>query len=140
MKSLFFTLSLVCIVGINQPLLASIACATTSEHPFLQHKKNHDHPRLKVYHRPVKVFATLKIGRENIWTVFTLVLILASYAGLFFLSPSGQTQFMGIVLAFLLLVEISIVLAHPIVWLIRWIRLLFWQMAWRRRYRACPGQ
>lgn len=140
MKPLFLTLSLVCFLGINQSLLASIACSTTIEHGVFQHKKNRDRPKLKTYHRPVKVFAPIKIGREGVWTVFTLVLILTGYTGLIFLSRDVQTQFMAIVLAFLLLVEILIVLLHPIIWLIRWIRLLCWQMAWRRRYRACPGQ
>jgi hypothetical protein len=140
MKSLFFTLSLVCFLGINQNLLASITLATTIEHNIFQHKKNHDRPKLKTYHRPVRVFAPIKIGREGIWTVFTLILILTGYTGLIFLSRNGQTQFMAIVLAFLFVLEISIILMHPIIWLIRWIRLLFWQMAWRRRYRACPGQ
>ena len=140
MKSLFFALTLVCFIGINQRLSASITCASTIESNDLQHKKSRDRPKLKTYHRPVKVFAPIKVGREGIWTVFTLVLILTGYTGLIFLSRNGQTQFMAIVLAFLLLVEISIVLLHPIIWLIRWIRLLFWQMAWWRRYRACSGQ
>ena len=140
MKHLFLTLSLVCFISINQRLMASITLATTIEHSALRHKKNHDRPKLKTYHRPTKVFAPIKIGREGVWTVFTLVLILTGYTGLIFLSRDVQTQFMAIVLAFLLLVEILIVLLHPIIWLIRWIRLLCWQMAWRRRYRACPGQ
>ncbi len=140
MKPLFLTLSLVCFLGINQRLMASIACSTTIEHSVFQQKKNRDRPKLKTYHHPVKVFAPIKIGRESVWTVFTLVLILTGYTGHIFLSRNDQTQFMAILLAFLLLVEISIVLLHPIIWLIRWIRLLFWQMAWRRRYRACPGQ
>lgn len=140
MKPLFIALSLVCFLGINQSLFASIACSTAIEHSVSQHKKNRDQPKLKTYHRPSKVFAPIKIGREGVWTVFTLVLILTGYTGLIFLTRDGQTQFMAIVLAFLLLIEISIVLLHPIIWLIRWIRLLCWQMAWRRRYRACPGQ
>ncbi|WP_421796901.1 hypothetical protein [Haliscomenobacter sp.] len=140
MKPLVLTLTLVCFLSINQNLLASIACSTKIEHRVFQLKKNRDRPKLKTYHRPVKVFAPITIGRESVWTVFTLVLILAGYTGLIFLTRNGQTQFMAIILAFLLLIEISIVLLHPIIWLIRWIRLLFWQMAWRRRYRACPGQ
>jgi len=140
MKSLFFTLTLLCFLCINQRLSAIIACASAIECNDFQHKKNRDRPKLKTYHPPVKVFAPIKIGRESVWTVFTLVLILTGYTGHIFLSRNDQTQFMAILLAFLLLVEISIVLLHPIIWLIRWIRLLFWQMAWRRRYRACPGQ
>lgn len=140
MKPLFITLILVCFLGINQSLFASIGFATTIEHNFPRQKKGRDWPKLKTYHRPIKVFAPIKIGKESIWTVFTLVLILTGYTGLIFLSRNGQTQFMAIVLAFLFLVEICIVLLHPIIWLIRWIRLLCWQMAWRRRYRACPGQ
>ena len=140
MKSLLFTLTLVCFIGINQRLSASIICASTIECNDFHLKKNRDRPKLKTYHRPVKVFAPITIWRESVWTVFTLVLILTGYTGLIFLSRNGQTQFMAIVLALLLLVEISIVLLHPIIWLIRWIRLLFWRMAWRRRYRACPGQ
>ncbi|WP_373551085.1 hypothetical protein [Haliscomenobacter sp.] len=140
MKSLFFTLTLVCFIGINQRLSATIICASTIECNDFQPKKNRDRPKLKTYHRPVRVFAPIKVGREGIWTVFTLVLILAGYVGLFFLSRNGQTQFMAVILAFLLLVEMVIILTHPIIWLIRWIRLLSWQLAWRRRYRACPGQ
>ena len=140
MKSLFFTLTLLCFMCINQRLSASIACASAIECNDFQHKKNRDRPKLKTYHSPVKVFAPIKIGRENVWTVFTLVLILTGYTGHIFLSRNDQTQFMAILLGFLLSVEISIVLLHPIIWLIRWIRLLFWQVAWRRRYRACPGQ
>lgn len=140
MKPLVLTLTLLCFLSINQNLLASIACSTTIEHRVFQSKKNRDRPKLKTFHRPVKVFAPITIGRESTWTVFTLVLILTGYTGLIFLSNDDQTRFMAIVLAFLLLIEISIVLLHPIIWLIRWIRLLFWQMAWRRRYGACPGQ
>ena len=140
MKSLFFTLTLLCAVCINQRLSASITYPSTIEYNDFQHKKNRDRPKLKTYHRPVKVFAPIKIGREGIWTVFTLVLILTGHVGSFFLSRNVQTQFMGVLLAFLLLVEIVLILLHPIVWLIRWIRLSSWQLAWRRRYRACPGQ
>lgn len=127
-------------MGINQRLSASIVCTTSIERHDSQPKRNRDRPKLKTYHRPVKVFAPIKIGREGIWTVFTLVLILTGYVGLFFLARNGQTRFMAVLLAFLLLVEIFIVLLHPVIWLIRWIRLTYWQMAWRKRYRACPGQ
>lgn len=140
MKSLFFTLTLLCTVCINQRLSASITYSSTAECNDFRHKENRDRPKLKTYHRPVKVFAPIKIGREGIWTVFTLVLILSGYVGLFFLSRNGETRFIAGLLAFLLLIEIVIILLHPIIWLIRWIRLLCWQMAWRRRYRACPGQ
>lgn len=137
MKSLLIALAISCMA---KPLLASATLVPQIEKHDFQRNKNKDRPRLKTYHRPVKVFAPIKLGRENIWTAFALGLVLGGYAGQFFFSKRGDSQSMGVVLGVVLLMELIIVLCHPIIWLIRWIRLLHWQLAWKKRYRACPGQ
>lgn len=136
MKSLLFLL----LLGITQPLEATIALAPIAKRPHYQGKQHKDRPKLITYHRPPKVFAPIRLGRENVWTAFALGLVLLGYAGQFFYSRREASRFMAVVIALILLMELIIVLCHPVVWLIRWIRLLFWQAAWRKRYRLCPGQ
>jgi hypothetical protein len=141
MKSIFFVLLISLLGGIPQFLWASIAFAPmTVTHRTVPLKKDRDHPRLKTYHFPIRVFAPIKIGKENIWTFFSLDLLLIGLIGLVFFSPEAGSQVVAITLASLMLLAVLIVLLHPIVWLIRWMRLLHWQIVWKTRYSACPGQ
>jgi hypothetical protein len=66
--------------------------------------------------------------------------MLIGLIGLVFFSPEAASQVVAIILASLMLLAALMVVAHPIVWLIRWIRLLHWQIVWKTRYSVCPGQ